>query len=164
MMSSLPSSETSIDIHHVVPRLFALNHKQAIRNMAKEASNLIGMGDRILCDRMMDKEKENPSAIGGGVGIMSLSLSSITEAKNIFIRFKRPIDMNAMDTVKVDLFCILLTPEREGATYLRNLSRMTRFLKDNDICTKIRSAEDEKSIKLILMNHKNSQTAKKMAA
>lgn len=156
--NQVESSSIHFDI--VVPSLIAANQKQMIRLAAHELAKEIGIGERILADRLTEKEKENPSAMGEGIAVTHLHISGLRESINVFIRLKTPIDMGAPDKKDVDLICLLLTPEREGAAYLRTMARISRLLRNAQICAMLRSAQNEKTIRAVL----DQTSQQKMAA
>lgn len=160
MIQSKNIADNAIDFHLVIPSLMSFNQKQMFVIVSSQLSKMMGMSERIVLDRLMDKEKFFPSSIGNGCAIMSLQVGSLTESLNVFVRLKRPISMKGADDTGVDLFCLLLTPEREGSSYLRSVSRLSRFLKNGDIAQKLRSADNEKLLKNIL----SPDTQKKLAA
>ena len=143
-------TENSIHFDVVLPYLIAANQKQVIRLAAHEIAKVIGIGERILVDRLTEKEKESPSAIGGGIAVTHLHISGLNESVNVFIRLKNAVAMNAPDNKDVDIICVLLTPEREGRLYLRTLARTSRLLRNTQICAKLRAAYGEKEIRNIL--------------
>ncbi len=143
-------SEAPVHFDVVVPSLIAATHKQVIRLAAHEVAKVIGIGERILTDRLVEEEKENPSAMGEGISVTHLHISGLKKSVNIFIRLKNPVTMGAPDNKDVDLICLLLTPEREGASYLRTMARISRLLRNAQICIKLRAAKSEKEIRTIL--------------
>lgn len=150
MPSPMPSHESTIQFDLVIPSMIASNQKQCLRETAREIAKKIGISERILLERMTEKEKQSPSAIGDGISILQLSMSGLQNAMSVFVRLKHPCDMAAPDNKDVDLFCVLLSPEREGAAYLRTMARISRLLRDAQICSRVRSAADEKDIRNIL--------------
>lgn len=150
MLSSHKSFDASLTFDLVIPALPAMNHKQVLRLAALEVSKIIGISDRILTERLQDREKEYPAAIGDGAAIMHLQMSGLKNTLSVFIRLRQPVAMNAPDKTDVDLVCLLLTPEREGSAYLRSLARASRMLRNAPVCLKLRNAADEKAIRLIL--------------
>lgn len=153
------SMETSIPFDLILPSLIAANHKQLISHSAREISKLIGIKERILAERLLEREKESPSAIGDGIAITHLHISGLKNSVNVLLRLRNPIPMNAADKQDVDIVCYLLTPEREGTAYLRNLARLSRLLRNADICHKLRTVEDEKSMRAVLEQHTSSRMA-----
>lgn len=140
-------SDQSLSFDLVLPSMVAANQKQVLRLVAMEAARLIGIQERILSDRLADKEKQTPSAMGGGIALPHLHISSLTEPVSVFVKLKKPVDFKAADNVPVDIICLLLTPEREGAAYLRTLARLSRLLRDAQFCSTLRNASDEKTIR-----------------
>ena len=122
-LNSVEASSLHFDI--VIPSLIAANRKQVLRLAAHEIAKMIGIGERILGERLSDKEKESPGAMGDGLSITHLHISGLQESINVFIRLKNPDYAGAADNKDVDLICLLLTPEREGAAYLRTMARIS---------------------------------------
>jgi nitrogen PTS system EIIA component len=152
--------ETSaIEFDIVVPSLIAANKKQVIRLASHEIAKTIGIGERILADRLAEQEKENPSAMNDGIAVTHLHISGLQDSINVFIRLKTPVDMGAPDKKDVDLMCLLLTPEREGSAYLRTMARISRLLRNAQICAMLRSAQNEKTIRAVLDQTSNQQMA-----
>jgi PTS system nitrogen regulatory IIA component len=147
---TMQSSDTNPQFDLIIPSLIAANHKQLVRAISGEIAVLIGINERILAERFLEKEKANPSAIGDGISIMHLQLSGLRKSTNIFLRLKNPVAMNAADKRDVDIVCVLLTPEREGSSYLRTLARISRLLRNAQICARLRAASDEKALRHIL--------------
>lgn len=159
MLARMNTSDSSIHFDLVIPSMVAANHKQVIRLAAHETAKLIGITDRILADRFAETEKESPSAIGDGIAITHLQMGSLQNAVSVFIRLKNPTAMGAPDNKDVDILCLLLTPEREGSSYLRSLARLSRLLRNERTCTKLRAAADEKAIRQILEHSSINQLA-----
>lgn len=150
MLPRIASADASISFDLIIPSLMAANQKQVIRLVAHELAKKIGINERILADRISEKEKESPSAMGDGIAITHLQMGSLQESINVFIRMKTPVAYGAPDNKDVDIICFLLTPEREGASYLRTLARTSRILKNPQTLLKLRSAQDEKAIQMVL--------------
>ena len=143
-------SEPTLQFELVVPSLVVPSRKQMTRLIAHEIAKVIGINERILSERLTENEKANPSAMGDGIALMHLPMSSLQNSLNIFVKLKNPIDMGAPDNKAVDIVCVLLTPEREGSAYLRTMARVSRLLRNAQICARLRAATDEKTIRTIL--------------
>lgn len=149
-MSFRPAQpETHIDFDLVIPSMVATNHKQVARAIAHELAPLIGIKEQLLAERLAEREKETSSAVGDGVSIAHLHMSGLQNPMNIFIKLKAPIDIGAPDSKGVDIICLLLTPEREGSAYLRTLARLSRLLRNAQICSRLRSASNEKMVRAV---------------
>jgi PTS system nitrogen regulatory IIA component len=150
MTQRTASIESTIHFDLIIPSLVVPGRKQLARLVAHEIAKVIGIKERILSGRLAEKEKENPSAMGDGIALMHLHMSSLQNAMTVFIRLKNPVDMTAPDNKPVDILCVLLTPEREGPAYLRTMARLSRLLRNDRICAKLRATSDEKTIRSIL--------------
>ncbi len=139
------TDQISFDL--IVPVMIAANQKQVYRLIAHEVSKLVGIQERILSDRLLEKEKQSVSSMGNGVAVPHMHMGSLTKPLAVFVKLKSAVDFNAPDNMPVDLICLLLTPERDGAAYLRTLARLSRLLRNAQFCHKLRAAEDERMIR-----------------
>lgn len=159
MFTRSAPQDSSMIFDIVVSGMIAANHKQVQRMIAHEVSKSIGITERIFAERLAEAEKANPPAIGEGIAIIHMQISGLKEATSAFIRLKNPVEMDAPDNRGVDIICLLLTPEREGQVYLRDLARLSRFLRNPSICDRLRTAPDEKSLRATLESHSSGRLA-----
>jgi PTS system nitrogen regulatory IIA component len=92
-------------------------------------------------------EELQSSGIGGGVGVAALRVPALRSSLAILTKFKSAQNLPSPDGSGVDIFCLLLYPESENAHYLRRLSRLTRLLRNADLCAKIRETNDVDTIR-----------------
>ena len=59
----------------------------------------------------------------------------------------------------VDLICVLLAPETAGADHLKALARISRLLRDQGVCEKLRGTDDAEAIHAVLSNFAKSHAA-----
>ncbi len=149
-MNRPANAEAPLHFHLVIPSVIAANQKQALRAVAVEVAKLIGIKDRILAERLLESEKESPSAMGDGVALSHLRISGLTQPLNVFVRFKTPVPYAAADKKDVEFMCLLVTPERDGAAYLRMMARASRLLRNKQMRVDLKGARDEHSIRAIL--------------
>mgnify|MGYP002527827494 FL=1 len=81
------------------------------------------------------------------------------EVKGIFLRLEIPVDYESVDKQPIDLVFALFAPEGAGAMHLKSLARVSRTLRDQTICAKLRSAEDPNAIFAILTAGQTSKVA-----
>jgi PTS system nitrogen regulatory IIA component len=153
-------SDAAVTFDLIIPSMIAANQKQVLRLIASHASKIIGIQERIFADRLIDKEKQSSSAMGNGVAVSHMPIGSLTQPLTVFVRLRSAVDFHAPDNLPVDLICLLLTPERDGVIHLRSLARLSRLLRDAQICSRLRQAEDEKAIRSVL----DVSSARMMAA
>lgn len=149
-MNRPANADAPLQFQLVIPSVIAANQKQAVRAIAAEVSKIIGVKDRILAERLLEEEKDSPSAMGDGVALSHLSVSGLTQPLNVFVRFKTPVPYGAADKKDVEFMCLLVTPQRDGATYLRIIARASRLLRNKQMRTALKDAKDERTIRAIL--------------
>jgi PTS system nitrogen regulatory IIA component len=64
----------------------------------------------------------------------------------LFAQLASPVDFDAMDDQPVDLVFLLLAPVGAGADHLKALARVSRLLRNQSICEKLRVASDSSAL------------------
>jgi len=143
----------------VVPSLKATSKKQALQELAKHSAALTGMSERAIFDVLLERERLGTTGIGNGVAIPHGKLAEIKKLHGLFARIEAPIDFDAIDEQPVDLIFLLLAPEGAGADHLKALARVSRLLRDREVCDKVRGTNDAEAIYALLTNAAASQAA-----
>ncbi|MBP2299975.1 MULTISPECIES: PTS IIA-like nitrogen regulatory protein PtsN [Azospirillum] len=140
----------------ILPNLKAGNKKQALQEMARKASELTGQHERAIFDVLLERERLGTTGVGHGIAIPHGKLSSLDRVHGVFARLERPIDFDAIDEQPVDLIFLLLAPEQAGADHLKALARVSRLLRDQSMCEKLRGAESGDAMYALLTQHEPS--------
>jgi PTS system nitrogen regulatory IIA component len=143
----------------ILPNLKAGNKKQALQELARKASELTAQHERAIFDVLLERERLGTTGVGHGIAIPHGKLSSLDRVHGVFARLERPIDFDAIDEQPVDLIFLLLAPEQAGADHLKALARVSRLLRDQSMCEKLRGAESGDAIYALLTQHEASPTA-----
>ena len=91
-------------------------------------------------ERLIQKEKINPTALGRGVAIPHCYFEKIPEPMIIFARFSTPVDFQAADGELVRMVFLLLGPKRNDTEHLMILARLSRLLKDGSFKARLLEA------------------------
>ena len=83
----------------------------------------------------------------------------MTHVIGLFVRLEKPVDFEAIDRQPVDLVFALFAPENAGAEHLKALARVSRTLRSETTCTKLRSTFDPSALYAILTEGKAEQAA-----
>ncbi|CAO3352428.1 transcriptional regulator [Azospirillum sp. TSH100] len=145
-----------ISPHAILPNLKAGNKKQALQEMARKASELTGQHERAIFDVLLERERLGTTGVGHGIAIPHGKLSSLDRVHGVFARVERPIDFDAIDEQPVDLIFLLLAPEQAGADHLKALARVSRLLRDQSMCEKLRGAQSGDAMYALLTQHEPS--------
>ncbi|MBK1667926.1 PTS IIA-like nitrogen-regulatory protein PtsN [Rhodovibrio sodomensis] len=145
--------------HAVVPNLRVTSKKQALQELSRRASDLIGVPERRIFDVLVERERLGTTGVGNGIAIPHGKLSELTDLRAMFARLETPIDFEAIDEQPVDLICVLLAPESAGADHLKALARISRLLRDRNVCEKLRGSDSADAVYAILTESAASRAA-----
>jgi len=143
----------------VLPSLRAGNKKQALQELSRKASELTGQHERAIFDVLLERERLGTTGVGHGIAIPHGKLPNLDRVHGLFARLERPIDFDAIDEQPVDLVFLLLAPERAGADHLKALARVSRLLRDQAICEKLRGSTSGDAIFALLTQREANQAA-----
>ena len=133
----------------VVADLKATSKKQALQDLAKRAAEVSGLHERAIFDVLMERERLGTTGVGNGIAILH----------GLFARRDQPIDFHAIDERPVDLIFVLLAPENAGADHLKALARISRLLRNNGICDKLRGTDSAEALFAILTESQEDRAA-----
>ena len=143
----------------VIAHLRATSKKQALQDLSRWASKRIRCAERAIFDVLMEREGLGTTGIGNGIANPHGKLPDLERIYGLFARLDHPIDFNSIDERPVDLIFVLLAPEWAGADHLRALARLSRVLRDNDVCMKIRGTDDAEELYALLTDTAASRVA-----
>ena len=126
----------------VVANLKVSSKKQALQELSQHAAILTGLSERIIFDVLLQREKLGTTGVGRGIAIPHGKIQELNKLSGLFARLPKAIDFDAIDEQPVDLIFMLLAPETAGADHLKALARVSRMLRDDGICAKLRGADD----------------------
>jgi len=133
--------------------------KQALQDLAKRASELASQNERAIFDVLMDRERLGTTGVGNGIAIPHGKMAGLDKLYGVFARLETPVDFQAIDDRPVDLVFLLLAPETAGADHLKALARVSRLLRNSQVCEKLRGTDQADALYAIL-----SDTAETRAA
>ena len=143
----------------VVADLKATSKKQALQDLAKRAAEISGLHERAIFDVLMERERLGTTGVGNGIAIPHGKLASLDRLHGLFARLEQPIDFHAIDERPVDLIFVLLAPENAGADHLKALARISRLLRNNGICDKLRGTDSAEALWAILTESEEDRAA-----
>ena len=137
----------------------ATSKKQALQDLAKRAAEVSGLHERAIFDVLMERERLGTTGVGNGIAIPHGKLASLDRLHGMFARLEQPIDFHAIDERPVDLIFVLLAPENAGADHLKALARISRLLRNNGICDKLRGTDSAEALFAILTESQEDRAA-----
>ncbi len=143
----------------VVADLRATSKKQALQELARHASTITGLNDRAIFDVLLERERLGTTGVGNGIAIPHGKLNELEGLYGLFARLEKPVDFDSIDDDPVDLIFLLLAPEGAGADHLKALARVSRLLRDDSVCEKLRGSDTSEALYAILTEQGESQAA-----
>lgn len=149
----IPSAEA------VIANLRAGSKKQALQELAKRASELTGLNERAIFDVLMDRERLGTTGVGNGIAIPHGKMAGLDRLYGVFARLETPVDFQAIDDRPVDLVCLLLAPETAGADHLKALARVSRLLRNAQVCERLRGTDKADALYAVLTDAAETRAA-----
>ena len=134
----------------VVASLKVHGKKQLLQELAARAAPIVRQPERKIFETLMERERLGTTGVGQGIAIPHGRMPEATTITGIFARLENPIDYDAVDSQPVDLVFMLLAPENAGADHLKALARVSRLLRNQATCEKLRAANTAEALYAIL--------------
>ena len=134
----------------VIASLKVSSKKQLLQELAARAAQISGIPERKIFETLNERERLGSTGVGQGIAIPHGRLADIKTIVGVFARLETPIDYDAVDKQPVDLVFMLLAPEGAGADHLKALARVSRLLRNQAACEKLRAATKAEALYAIL--------------
>lgn len=128
----------------------ANNKRQFLSNLSSKAAKITNLDERTISENILERENLGSTGYGKGTAFPHARVEAAKSVKAIFARLSSPIDFNAIDSKPVDLVFMLISPESNGADHLTALATLSRVLKNDSTCEKLRKAKSREEIYAIL--------------
>jgi PTS system nitrogen regulatory IIA component len=146
-------------LNGVVDDLKAGSKKQALQELAAIAAPLTDLHERVIFDVLLERERLGSTGVGAGVAIPHGKLPDLKKLSSVFARLREPIEFEAIDERPVDLIFLLLAPESAGADHLKALARISRLLRDDGVCERLRGADNAEALYAVLTDPEEASAA-----
>tara|TARA_R110002096_G_scaffold11971_7_gene43580 strand:+ start:392 stop:853 length:462 start_codon:yes stop_codon:yes gene_type:complete len=139
-----------LSVDSIVAGFKASSKKQAIQALARKIAVNAGVDDRLVFDKLLERERLGSTGVGKGVAIPHARIAGLPKITGLFAKLASPIDFDSVDERPVDLIFMLLAPEEAGADHLKALASVSRLLRDDQMCNKLRLTPDSNAIYAML--------------
>jgi nitrogen PTS system EIIA component len=143
----------------VLASVKASGKKALLADLASRAAAMMGLDERKLFDRLLERERLGSTGIGGGIAIPHGRMSTLSAPRGLFARLVNPIDFDSIDDRPVDIVFLLVAPEGAGADHLKALARVSRLLRDRNLVDKLRATESADALYALLLDPIQTQSA-----
>jgi PTS system nitrogen regulatory IIA component len=143
----------------VLAHVKATTKKQVLQEMAHKAALLTQLPERRIFETLTEREKLGSTGMGQGIAIPHGRVAGVEKMTGLFAQLDHPVDFDSMDDQPVDLVFLLLAPEGAGADHLKALARVSRLLRNQTICEKLRAAPQAATLYALLTEPSAAQAA-----
>ncbi|MCQ2740603.1 MAG: PTS sugar transporter subunit IIA [Alphaproteobacteria bacterium] len=124
--------------------------REFLQDLAQKASEICGVDAITIFDTVMERENLGTTGFGGGIAIPHGRFADVNNVFAFFAKPSYPVDFDAVDNRPVDLVFLLVSPETSGADHLTALALLSRILKDETTCNKLRKMSKTTEIYALL--------------
>jgi PTS system nitrogen regulatory IIA component len=124
--------------------------KRLLHEAADLAHAAYGLNTDIAFDALMERESLGPTGVGHGIALPHARLPDLDHVVGVFLLLERPVDFDSVDRQPVDLCFALFAPEEAGVAHLKALALVSRSLRDQGLCAKLRANPDVAKLYTIL--------------
>ena len=133
--------------------------KRLFQDVGELAESCYSLSPEAVVDALVERENLGPTGVGHGVALPHARLAGLTGVRGLFIRLEKPLDFGSVDRQPVDLVFALFAPKDAGVDHLKALVLVSRTLRNQAVCTKLRANGDAATLHTILTDEAASQAA-----
>lgn len=134
----------------VLDHVQAASKRELVQGLAEKLSTLAELDERVIFDAVWERENLGSTGYGEGVAFPHARIEGLDKVCGMFARLDEPVDFDSLDGKPVDLVFLLISPENSGADHLTALAALSRILKTEGCCEKLRKARSVDEIYTVL--------------
>ena len=124
--------------------------KRLFQEIGEILSVCRGTGAGTVFDALQERETLGPTGVGHGIALPHARIEGLEEVCGVFVRLDKPLDFDAVDRQPVDLVFALFAPEEAGVDHLKALALVSRTMRDQGLCSKLRANDDAATLYALL--------------
>ena len=152
-----------ISVEDVILDLRAESKTRLLNELAGRAAKRTNCPIAEIVSVLSMRERLGSTGLGQGVAIPHAKMRGLQKPFGAFVRLKAPCPFEAIDDQDVDLVVLLLLPEASPQEHLNVLAKIARILRDGEVLTALRKAEDAHSIHRLLTSDQRPATVTAVA-
>ena len=137
----------------------ASSKKRLLHDIGELAQSAFGLNQSSVVEALQERESLGPTGVGHGVALPHARLDGLTSVKGSFLMLEKPVDFDSIDRQPVDLVFALFAPRDAGVEHLKALALVSRSLRDQTLCKKLRANPDPSTLYAILTSGQDVQAA-----
>lgn len=124
--------------------------KRLFQELGEIAEAAYGLEAEAATDALQERESLGPTGVGHGIALPHARLHGVDQVVGAFVRLEKPLDFDAVDRQPVDLIFALFAPKDSGVEHLKALALVSRTMRDQQVCAKLRANVDPTKLHAIL--------------
>ncbi|MCC5999581.1 MAG: PTS sugar transporter subunit IIA [Pararhodobacter sp.] len=142
-------------------RLFGTikSKKRLFQEIADIAAAAWGIDPAQAVDALQERESLGSTGVGQGVALPHARIDGVERVRGVFVRLENTLDYGSVDRAPVDLVFALFAPHEAGVEHLKALALVSRMLRDNSLCAKLRANSETDKLFAILTAHPDIKAA-----
>lgn len=124
--------------------------KRLFQELGEVAESVYGLSAAMAVDGLQERESLGPTGVGHGIALPHARLEGLDSIVGIFVRLEKPMDFDSIDRQPVDLIFTLFAPKDSGVDHLKALALISRTMRDQAVCAKLRSNAQPATLYAIL--------------
>ncbi|WP_137700978.1 PTS sugar transporter subunit IIA [Marimonas lutisalis] len=137
----------------------ASSKKRLLHELGEIANTVYGLDSNMAVEALLERENLGPTGVGHGVALPHARVDDLEQVVGVFVMLEKPIDFDAVDRQPVDIAFALFAPKEAGVDHLKALARVSRTLRDEAVCAKLRANSDAPTLYTILTEDQSVQAA-----
>ncbi len=137
----------------------ASSKKRLFQEISEMAFAAYGLDTSQTVEALLERESLGPTGVGHGVALPHARVQGLEQVIGVFLLMEKPLDFGAVDRQPVDIAFSLFAPEDSGVEHLKALALVSRTLRDNALCTKLRANLEPTKLYAILTESQSVQAA-----
>lgn len=133
--------------------------KRLFQDLGELSAAVYGLKEAEVVDALQERESLGPTGVGQGVALPHARLKGLDQVAGLFLRLEKPLDFDSIDRQPVDLVFALFAPEEAGVDHLKALALVSRTLRDQGVCQKLRANTDPAILHAVLTEAPASRAA-----
>lgn len=135
------------------------SRKRLLQEMSDHFASEYNLEASEIFQALQNREDLGSTGVGNGIAIPHARSEQISSVVGLFYRLDKPIDYDAVDKQNVDLVFCLLAPKTAAAEHLRALALISRTLRNDAICEKLRANDSAGTLYTILTDVTKTEVA-----
>ena len=137
----------------------ATSKKRLMQDIIDLVHTAYGIDPTGVVEALLAREALGPTGVGHGVALPHARLDGFDQVVGAFVLLDNPVDFSSVDRQPVDVAFALFAPQDAGVEHLKALALVSRTLRDNSVCSKLRSNPDAATLYTILTEENSVQAA-----